>query len=366
MPTTKVEPAQALNWSELKELCASAGPCITIMLGAHHPGAHTLSYAVRLRNAIRAAGQELPKFTSPGQMDELLAPLHDLADDPAMSAGGGGMVIFCAPGVFSRFQPPAAVTDAVVVGQHFYIVPLVGMLGGEREFFILGVGQKGLRLLHYLDGRCEAVLLPASVPRNVEEAGAFDQPDHTLENRSTAGKSAGSLQSVPFGTGSERETAGEHLHHFFRLVDKGLAEVLKGRPLLLAGVEYEVSVYRRASRYPHVLDGDLPGDLRRLPVEEIQRLAGQYAGSRATEEAEEALREFREKPERVVNDVATVVRAAGQGQIAKLILAECANASSGDVLNTAAVLTIRNGGRVFLLPAERIDGSGLAAAIFRY
>jgi len=366
MPTIKVEPAQALNWRELKELCASAGPCITIMLSAHHPGAHTLSYAVRLRNAIRAASQDLREFISPGQMDELLAPLHDLADEPVMGAGGGDMVIFRAPEVFARFHRPAAVKDAVVVSQHFYVVPLMRMLGGEREFFILGVGQKGLRLLHYRDGRCEPVPLPASIPSNVEEAGAFDQPDHTLENRSTAGKSAGSLAGVPFGTGSEREAAGERLHHFFRLVDKGLAEVLTGRPLLLAGVEYEVSAYRRAARYPHVLDGDLPGDLRLLTVEEIQQLASQYAGSRATEEAEEALREFRERPERVASDLATVVRAAGQGRIAKLILAESADALSGDLLNTAAALTIRNGGRVFVLPAERMAGAGPVAAIFRY
>ena len=275
MPARAVA-TEMLRWNDLKPLCESPGPCITITLPTFHHGARALPYATQLKASARTAHEELLlKQTPLEELEALMDPIVELQEDPEMSVGGRGMVIFRSPTVFRRFYLLGPVGARTVVGRYFHLVPFLDPLRTDREFYILGLNQKHIRLLHYLDGDCEEVPLPAAVPKNVEEAGAFDSPDHMLRNRSAAGKSSGSMSGVVFGTGSEREKGNERLHHFFSLVDKGLSDTLKGKPLMLSGARYEVASYRRSAAYPALSAGDLEGDLHTLSVQEIAHLAYQ-------------------------------------------------------------------------------------------
>lgn len=371
MPTASA-PFKFLGMEDLVPLCASTGPCITITLSAFHPGVQS-TYRTRLKAAVRLAGQELAKQNSFSQIDELLAPLDELANDPAMEAGGRDMAIFRSPGMFHRFHLPGAVRERVVVARHFHITPFLKQLLPQREFYILAVNRKHLRLLRFLDSECKEVALPAGIPHNVEEAGGFDAPDHMLRNRSSAGSSAGTMSAVSFGTGSEREKRHEHIEQFFRLVDRGLGELLQRLPLLLAGVDYEVALYRRASRYPHIMSDRLAGDPRILTLQDIARLAGEIAGTEAQHLAGAALERYREKvgASRTSTEPWQILPAAAEGRVAELILEEGAELpdppeSMQDVLNAAAVLTLASGGSVFVLPANRMGREAPIAALYRY
>jgi hypothetical protein len=186
------------------------------------------------------------------------------------------------------------------------------------------------------------------------------------------------MSSVPFGTGSEREKGNERLHHFFSLVDKGLSDALKGKPLLLSGARYEVASYRRAAVYPHLSPGDLEEDLHTMSVQEIAHLAYQSARMQSASKAEKQLQQLRELAgtQRVSSDIRQIVSAAEEGRIAKLFLAEGAefgatlealeSESSENLLNTAAVLSIRNGAEIFMLSPDTMGPEAPIAALFRY
>ena len=363
---------KVLGMKELMPLCASPGPCITITLSAFRPGVQS-PYRARLKAAVRLAGQELAKQSVFGQIDELLAPIDELANNPEMEVGGQDMVIFRSPGVFERFHMPGAVTERVVVARHFHITPFLKQLLPQREFYILAVSRKHLRLLRFLDSECKEVAVPVGIPHNVEEAGGFDPPDHMLRNRSSAGSSAGAMPAVSFGTGSEREKTHERIEQFFRLVDRGLGELLHGLPLLLAGVDYEVALYRRAAKYPHIMNDRLAGDPQILTLQDIARLAAEIAEAEAQHLADAALERHREKAgaARTSTEPWQILPAASEGRVAELILAEGAEMpdppeSMQDVLNAAAVLTLASGGNLFMLPADRLGREAPIAAVYRY
>lgn len=378
MMQTRLFPAVMLYLKDLKPLCASPGPCITVMLPAFHPGAQALPYTTQLKAAARAAEAELLKQNSREEAEALLAPIRELAEDPEMSEGGKDTVIFRSSRLFRRFSLPEPVGARTVVGQYFHVVPFLGQLCAEREFYILGLSQKHVQLLHYLNGECQPVPLAPGVPKSVEEAGSFDAPDHMLRNRSAAGKSAGAMSGVPFGTGAEREKSNERLHHFFRLVDQSISAVLQGRPLLISGVSQEVAIYRRASAYPGLLEDHLEKDVHLLSEQEIARLAREIARVQPRRRAEKQLQQLRNMAgtERTSTDLRLIFSAAGEGRVAKLILSEGAeyaatrealeSDSQEDLLNAAAVLSIRNGSEVFLLPAETMAAEAPVAAMFRY
>lgn len=377
MPASQVS-VEMLGWEDLKLLCASPSPCITITLPAFHQGAQTLPYATQLKQALRIVQQELSKQRSFDSAEILIEPLRKLIAAPEMKQSGRDMAIFRSPSLLLRFELPAPVQFRAVVGRYFQVVPFLHQLSAAREFYILELNQKHIRLLRCLHGACSGVPLPSSLPANVEQDGAFDAPDHTLRNRSSAGTSNGAMTAVSFGTTSEREKGSERLYHFFKSVDEGLAAVLRGQPLLLSGASYEVAIYRRAATYPGLLDSHLEKDLHSLEPHEVARLARPSLCHQFRREAERWLQRLRELAGsgRISTGVRPVLKAASEGRIAKLILAEDAefaatrealeSDSPEDLLNAVAVLSIRNGGDVLTLPAESMGAQAPVAAILRY
>jgi hypothetical protein len=338
-----------------------------------------LAYSTNLKIAVRLVEQVLLKQNVPGDGEELVSPIRNLAKDLETSLGGPARVIFRSPGEFRQFSLPAPVPPHTEVGPYFYLLRFLNQLCVDRDFYILGVNEKHLRLLRYSDGECQEVPLPYGLPSNAEVAGAFEPPDHTLRDRSAAGQSSGKQSAVVFGTSSEREKAHERLQEFFRLVDQGLSKALGGQPLLVSGVDYEVAMYRRASTYPFLMEGSLEGDLHDLRIQEIAHLASEHSRMQARRQSEKQLHLLRETAgtERTSFDIHRVLKAAEEGRVAKLILGLGEEAASGaaltgsgagneHLLNAAAVLSIRSGAEVFTLPASAMASLGRVAASFRY
>src|SRR5205807_747947 len=71
---------------------------------------------------------------------------------------------------------------------------------------------------------------------------------------SLPGPGAGSSKGIFFGTSSDRDDKDEYLAHFYRQIDRGVNETLRNRsePLILAGVEYEIALYRSLNKYPRL------------------------------------------------------------------------------------------------------------------
>jgi hypothetical protein len=57
--------SSTLYWKDLKPLCVSPGPCITITLPAFHHGAQAVPYSTHLKAAMQIAQQLLRKQDLP-------------------------------------------------------------------------------------------------------------------------------------------------------------------------------------------------------------------------------------------------------------------------------------------------------------
>jgi hypothetical protein len=305
---------------------------------------------------------------------ELIAPLETLARDPEVAAGGAGFAIFQSPegGVF--YRTPGH-TEKLVFSSHPFLTPFFAEASLPNDLFVLGLGTKHLRLFHYAQGACMELDLPEGVPASLEEADK--RSDLNLENRSSIGSNAGSMHSMRFGTMSDRESAGDHLRHFFGLVDHGLKPLLAGKPLLLMGVHEEIHAYERAAKYSHLLGSGIDGSPEVLSVAQVAVLAGEAAKADYQRHADAVLAEFREMKERVrtLKDPLAILRAAAQGRVHRLcvrkdtqsfVSAAEAGVPKQDLVNAAAVETLRTGGEVFELGQDRMAEAEPLAAILRY
>jgi hypothetical protein len=337
---------------------------------------------------LQDAERQLTKRGVPeSTTQDLLEPLRHLAEDPSLSSGSHwGRVVFRSLGVFRQFAVTEPVKPASQVGECFEILPLLAELHLPAEFYVLCLSKKDVEMFRCSGLHAERVKLPAGVPETLEEALGFKPPDHDLENRAAAGNSTGAMHAVRFGTGSGDERQGAYLADFYKAVDRGVRELLgavSAAPLVLAGVEEDIVLYRSNNRYSHLLDQGAHGSRGMAMDAGILLQAYSIVRSEYSEHAVRALQDSKERvaPARYSTSLTIILRAAAEGRVASLYIDKGAriygtfegirgdggwNGGEQDLLNTAAVETIRQGGTAFALPSGRIPDGARIAAILRF
>ncbi|GEM_PF-1048227 len=383
-PTLKLA-ATPLDEAKLRQLAGQPGPCVTLMIPDRRPGSADGTRHVIARELLRSATEQLQAHKWNARPSDLIAPLGEFAG--MMNGGGGdGLAVFCAPDFFHMALVPGQQTCAAIVANHFRLAPFVSAVNAPRDFFILGLNRRRMRLLHYSNGRCEPAPWPAAVPDSEDEFKNFDKPDHELRNRSASGSSTGAMSAVVFGNTSAHEDRREFEHHYYLAVDRALCDVLKAAgshtansqpaPLLLAGLREEAAEYRRAARHCHLLETFIEGHPEQMTPNDFAPRAAQAALAHYHLQGEAVMEKYRDMPDRArtLEGVREVWKAAEAGRVHQLCAAETTEFpgdihhphSHEDLINAAIVETMKNGGEVFMLPKDRLPAESPVAAILRY
>ncbi len=121
MITEKTSVLEALHLDALREILESTGPCVTLLLPPYHPGEPAHPAAALLKADLQDAVQQLAERRFPKDVsDNLLAPLKDLADDPASLIGSRwGRVVFLSLDILRQFQLNLPVQPSVTVAGCF-------------------------------------------------------------------------------------------------------------------------------------------------------------------------------------------------------------------------------------------------------
>ena len=384
MTAVITEPIALLRLEAIRDILSSAGPCITMLLPPHHPGEPAGSSLARIKADIQAAMQHLVARRFPkSEAEDLLSPLERLTDGSRFVSGSHyGHAIFCSHDVFQQFQLTQPVPAALSVASSFSIRKLAHELALPRLFYILELSKDRIAALECRGLHAAPIQLPG-VPETLVEALDLDAPDHNLEGYSSIGSSTGNMHSIRFGMGSARESRHAHLADYYRMVDRRLQELLNEpeTPLILAGVEEDLALYRSVSGYRSLVKHGIPGSpgVARDPTEMWQR-AGAILRQEAIERDAAALVAELEKtaPNRFSTDPNTILEAAFDGRISHLFIdehgermgefARGVHKSLGeeDLLNPAMVQTILHHGKACELPSDRMPKGSIAVGIMRF
>jgi hypothetical protein len=385
MIETKVTGLESPRIERIQDLLRSNGLRITILLPPYRPGEQGKSMAALLKTNLQELTQQLAFRTIPEPVtQDLLSPLEVLSVDEEFSGGSRfGRAIFRSRDVFRQFELIGPMKAQCSVGSYFQIRTILADLHLPMEFYLLKLSKKNVELKRCANLRAEKVKLPKGVPETLDEALAFKPPDHDLENRSAGGASVGAMRGVRFGTGSGRETQHAYLADFYRMVDRGIVELLHSGnpPLVLAGVDEDTAAFRTIHTYPNLLSQSIHGSPSG-PWSEQELLQQAYSIVRAehVHRTAASLVEWKERlaPARFATDLDTILAGAAEGRVERLYIDESAqrigrlpDSNHGereeeDLLNVAAVETILHGGVAFGLPANRMLEGAAVAAIFRY
>jgi len=373
---------------ELKNLTdAQKGLCVSIFMPTYRAGAESQQNQIRLRNLLREAEEKLVvRGCRPQDAKSLLEPAQSLVGNVLFwRRQGDGLAIFASAEIFRRYCLPAAFPELAVVDDRFHLKPLLPALGSEGRFYILALSQNGVRLLEGSAFSAAEVDLE-TIPKNLAEALQLDQPEKQVRFR--AG-SAGGQGAMISGHGAEIEDTKDNILKYFRQIDKGLRDFLKEErvPLVLAGVEYLLPIYKEANTYPHLVAEGIPGNPKGVNADQLQKAAWQIVKPLFARAQTDAIAQYRQSSGTGLTSsrIEEILSATVHGRIAVLFVAlgmqrfgtfdsekgevrlhETMQPGAQDLLDFAAIQTVLSGGKVYALPPDEVPDRLPIAAIFRY
>jgi Bacterial archaeo-eukaryotic release factor family 3 len=393
--TRKEEPMDLLSRDDLATLLETRpGWHISMFMPMVQRGAATQQNPIRCKTLLRQAEEQLlANGLRPQEARDLMQPVQKLLPNRDFwQRQSHGLAFFTAPHVFRAYRVPLALEELVVVNYRFHIKPLLPLLSGDGHFFMLALSQKAVRLLRATRFSIDEVELPG-VPQGVAAALQYDdveKRDHHYPG--PQGRPAGGV--APFaGHGVDVEDATHQPHdailRYCQQVDTSLRAFLRSEhaPLVLAGVEYLLPIYRRANTYPYLLEEAVTGNPEGLRPEELHERAWAVVQPHFQQAQEGAAAQYRGLvgTGRATSEIPAIVMAAYDGRIDTLFVAvgvqqwgifdagsrglevhQEAVAGDDDLLDLAAMYTLLRRGIVYAVPPHRLPDQTSAAAILRY
>jgi hypothetical protein len=381
---------------ELKTLVEQTkGLCVSIYMPIS-VGADVQQNPIRFKNLIKRAESSLVEN---GLSDREALEILQLAqeaidrDENFWQQQDRGLAVFLAPEVCRYYRLPPAFEELVVVTDRFYLKPLLPFLKDDRRFYILALSQQDVRLFEGTQQGIEEIKLEG-VPRSLDQALQYDETakDGQFRISTSKGGTNNSFQhaGVFHGQGSpDRDDIKKDIGQYFHAIDSGLHKYLQGKkaPLLLAGVEYLMPIYREANTYQYLIDDGITGNPENTKPEKLHAQAWEIVEPLFVREEQQAFEHYMELAGtgRHSSDIKEVVPAAYYGRIEQLFVANGvqqwgsfnpdtseidmhpeAELGDEDLLDVAAVQTILNGGTVYVVDRDKVPDKASVAAVFRY
>ncbi len=362
-----------LSGKELKSLMQKQlGICVSIYMPTIRKGVEIQQNQIRYKNLLRDAGDRLlSSELRPSEIKDILAPAQEMSgNNPFWRNQSDGLAMFLSPDSFRYYRLPQSFKELVVITDRFHIKPLIPALAADTEFYILAISQKNIRLLKCSLQHVEEMDLKG-IPENLDDALNLDDFEKRLQRH----------------TGSEDMKA--NLLQYFQHVDKGLRELLRDKkvPLIFAGVDYLLPIYREANTYPHLTDKGVSGNPEELSAVRLRDMARPIVESFLETKRADALSQYRQNAGTGLtsSDIEEIVQAAYHGRVGILFVSvgvqqwgtfdpatsevnldKDVGSGNEDLLDLAAIQTILNGGTVYAMDHEEIPTDSVLAAIFRY
>ncbi len=403
-----------LDRSACAELARRSGvPSVSFYLPAHRLPATEgrAEDPIRLKNlisqadaALRAGGMRGPEVA------ELLRPANDLLGDATAwrRAGADGIAAFAARGFWRLLRFRATMPEQVVVGDRFYLRPLFEAPTADSPFAVLAISRNTRRLFKGTATGLEEMELKEA-PSSLAEELQFDQREESLQfdthgsPQSAAGVSRG--QAAYHGQGGAKDRDKEDLGRYLQDVQNEVTELLMrgdAPPLVLAGVAYEIAMYRELDRYRNTAEPHIETNPDRLSEDDLKDRALEILEPLFAEPARIAVNELAEKlgTGLASTDITQILPAAAAGRVKDLLFDDSVGPfghfdaaslsvevrgpevprllratrpaeeppdddSGWDLVDLAAAETCTHGGDVFAFWGEGAPVRGVAA-VFRY
>ena len=382
-----------LNPTALKSLIAEQGKwCVSLYMPIHQVGREQQQDPIRLKNLLAQAETKLlANGLRRPEIQELMRPAEELLwSKDFWQRPGDGLAIFLTNEFHKIYRLPVEFEEQLSIGTSFHFKPLIPCLGRGVRFYVLALSQNNIRLF---EGNADTIHeIQLNFPTSMEEALWTDDPQRHLNMHSGSVSMGGGKAGAGIFHGHDpADDEKKNILRFFQSVNEGLNDLLedKNLPMVLAGVEYLLPIFREASSHQNLLEDVIEGNPDRENLKELHEQAWAIIKPIFEESQKKAFEKFEQlkgqKSDLATSDLEAAVKAAVVGQVEtifvpltlqkwgkydaekhEVIRKEEPSPEAEDLFDFAATQTLLNSGQVFAVPPEQMPGDGEMAAILRY
>ncbi len=382
-----------LNREALRLLAQTQGdPCVSLFMPTYHVEVDLPQNAIRLKNLLREAHRELKEEGyRDDEIDHVLLPAHTLLERAdSWSESSDGLALFLTHAATHLYRVPLAVEELVVTSRRFHLKPLFPLLASNNRFYVLTLSKHKIGLYQGSHHTLNEVHVRA-IPEDIVEEFFGDKP----ERQHTGNRVGGGPVTLYHGAGAQdekqRTRLREGMKRAFREIDRGLRTVLREEdaPLVLAGVEAYLPLYRDVNTYDHLIDDVIvAGSPDHKQARELHEKAWDVVKPLFKKAQAVSLSQYQQLSSRAgmaSSDVKEIIPAAVFSRVETLFVPighhlwghydpsinavtihQEHQAGDEDLFDFAAVQTYLNGGTVHALQPENMPTDSGLAATFRY
>ncbi|WP_173932626.1 hypothetical protein [Chelativorans sp. Marseille-P2723] len=362
-------------------------PCLSLYQPTFRSFPDRQQNKTRFRNLVKELEQSLRQKYSDRESEPLLRPFHELTEDTEFwHHPRDGLAIFATVDIFKVYRLQRLVGEMAIAANSFHAKPLMRILQSADRYHILGLNREEVRLFEGNRYALDEVETGPGFPRTSDEVvkGRDDDP----EQRNRAYGPAG--QNVQHGTDSRQAFLDAQMEQFFRMVDEAVLEEYSQpskMPLLLAALPEQQPLFRSVSNNPYLIETGLDVHPSALSIEELRERAWQLVLPIYLNRLGRLVEQFgaSRSEERGSADVAEIARAVVAGRVETLLVdadrvvpgrfdpdtgaiefAKLDEPGVDDLLDDLGEHTLKTGGEVVIVPAERMPTDTGLAAIYRF
>ncbi|TWT60134.1 baeRF7 domain-containing protein [Rubinisphaera italica] len=346
---------------------------ISLYIPTERAGREVLQNRIRFKNILGEVEGKIQDAGSAGEkFNKQLKELHTWEkDDDWWQHQSDGLAVFLDGVNIHRWRIPVSVPSICTCEEFFTLRPLCELLQDDGQYYLLGVSQNQVRLFQ---GTKTSIveLHPEALPENLRSALNIDEYVSSLQQHSTSANGTAAMFHGHGGSDLDVKKQDEILQ-YFRHINRALSSYLgnERRPLVFAGVDYLFPIFKEACEYNTLLEDAVIGNPDHLDADQLHSKSWPIVEPFFATKRNSALERFQAAgPEgQGIDDLDSIVQAADQGQVETLLVKDShanrvPNRGEQKMMNLAIVKTLRAGGSVFTVPAEKLTRP--AAAILRY
>lgn len=379
--------------NDLDELIAcDSTPAVSIYLPTHQAGREVRQDAIRLRNLLSTAAKRLGLERRGPEIANLLEPARRLVDDEEFwRYQDRGLAIFLAPDFNRVHKLPIEVAEELIIGTHFRIRPLLKLVDPGGSFWLLTVTAGRTKLYQGSRWSLDEFRVP-DLPRGIQDIWdetVYQATDQSVPVGRARRGATGFAQAQAFV--SPEELHKDQLIELLHRVVAAVEPVIKRQPapLVLAAQPEVQGNLREFARWKELLPEDILENPDAMAPEELHRKAWRLLEPRQDKSRADALGRLNgllgTGNGKASANPEGIVTAARYGRVEQLFLCDetplwgrliegqdrieargSPAEGDDDLLDYAAVMTLRRGGAVTLVDRAQLPPNGPAAAILRY
>lgn len=261
---TAQEISGRLSKEQLSELAScNSTHCISVFMPTHPSGVEKNEQkdAIAFKNILQQISYKLrQQDVDQGTIEALLKPGYDLLRQNEFWLNlSYGLGFFISKDEFRYVKLPYQPKEEMMVNTSYYLSPLIPLITSTDYFYLLVVSKKQAKLFRADQFGMVHIPIP-EMPNGIDDVVHFEEKDDQKLFRTDTSGAGGGANYHGIGSGKPDEKA--NIAMYFDEVDETLWKAVlnnENAPLLLAGVEYLIPIYRSVAKYKYIHDEALTG-----------------------------------------------------------------------------------------------------------